>query len=227
VGSAVQQIPQTEFLVPRSHTPQGRSPGPEDQSQTLRRRLPASGRTSMRGLPERGGSPIDWLRSDLAQRLTDPHPSPQLATASKALCRSYLSRLQTDNHCPPFRARPRSLPKRAHPARQAHQPLGPGTASRPQAGFYERARLQRSGGVDARPLGPAVPAPVQAFHRHSRLGRPTLTAHKPSRPTTTSARQQLRSKANPTRMRGQRPTQPAIEARTFGHRKPPSPQAPR
>jgi hypothetical protein len=26
-----------------------------------------------------------------------------------------------------------SLPKRAHPARQAHQPLGPGTTSRPQA----------------------------------------------------------------------------------------------
>lgn len=32
---------------------------------------------------------------------------------------------------PTSRARPRSHPKRAHPARQAHQPLGPGTASRP------------------------------------------------------------------------------------------------
>ena len=31
------------------------------------------------------------------------------------------------------RARPRSHPERAHPARQAHQPLGPGTANRPRA----------------------------------------------------------------------------------------------
>ena len=97
-----------------------------------------------RGLPERGVSPIDWLRSGLAQRLTDPHPSPKLATASKALCRSYLSRLQTGTNRPALRARPRSLPKRAHPARQAHQPLGPGTASRPQAvsnvrGFSDQA----------------------------------------------------------------------------------------
>ena len=54
------------------------------------------------------------------------------------------SRLQRDFKAPTLRARPQSLPKRAHPARQAHQPLGPGTASRPQSGNRERREGTRA-----------------------------------------------------------------------------------
>jgi hypothetical protein len=41
-----------------------------------------------------------------------------------------------------------SLPKRAHPARQAHQPLGRGTASRPQAVSSGGHGKSRRGGVN-------------------------------------------------------------------------------
>ena len=71
------------------------------------------------------------------------------------------SRLQRDFKAPTLRARPQSLPKRAHPARQAHQPLGPGTASRPQAASAGNG--SHPGGVDAG--FPAVPAP-RRFPRH-------------------------------------------------------------
>jgi hypothetical protein len=185
-GRPVQQIPQTEFLVPRSHTPQGRSPrsgGPESNpSEETTGERPHL----RRGLPERGGSPIDWLRSDLAQRLADPHHSPQLATASKALCRSYISRLQTGHPLArPLEPGHGSLPKRAHPARQAHQPLGPGTASRPQAvsnglGFSDRA--ESTPGLSAqRSRHPFKLQPTLA------LRVSTLTAREPSRPATTPA----------------------------------------
>ena len=39
-----------------------------------------------RGLPGRGVSPIDWLRIELARRLSNPHPSTSPAAASKAPC---------------------------------------------------------------------------------------------------------------------------------------------
>jgi len=59
---------------------------------------------------------------------SDPHPSTSIAAASEALC--YLRfRLWQVKREPGHS----SLPKRAHPARQAHQPLGHGAASRPQA----------------------------------------------------------------------------------------------
>jgi hypothetical protein len=59
---------------------------------------------------------------------SDPHPSTLIAAASEALC--YLRfRLRQVKREPGHS----SLPKRAHPARQAHQPLGRGAASRPQA----------------------------------------------------------------------------------------------
>lgn len=59
-----------------------------------------------RGLPERGGSPIGLLRTVLAQRLSSPHPSASLATASKAPCKALFpdsSRFPS----PASRARPR------------------------------------------------------------------------------------------------------------------------
>ena len=47
-GQRTIRTPLPEFLVPRSHTPQGRSPGPADQSRPLRWRLPSNGRASLR-----------------------------------------------------------------------------------------------------------------------------------------------------------------------------------
>lgn len=85
---------------------------------------------------------------------------PQQAT--KALC-SLSFRLQAGE---PAHVEPghNSLPKRAHPARQAHQPLGPGTASRPQAGLSIPTQTPGcgpdDGGVDTGL--PAVPAPSKS-----------------------------------------------------------------
>ena len=65
-----------------------------------------------------------------------------------------------------------SLPslKRAHPARQAHQPLGPGAASRPQAG----ARWGKATGRSRRQVVPAVPAPkVTPQPLRANSGRPS------------------------------------------------------
>ena len=136
-----------------------------------------------RGLPERGGSPIDWLRSDLAQRLTDPHPSPQLAEASKALCRSYLSRLQTGIiHCPPLEPGHGPFPSghilqgrrinRSDPGR----PAVPKRCRTGAASAIGRSRRQAS-----RPSGPSTRS---SFNRHSPSGRP------PSRPTSLQGPQQ-------------------------------------
>jgi len=61
-------------------------------------------------------------------------PLHRLQKASEALC-NLCSRLQRVPSAPALIEPGHvSLPKRAHPARQAHQPLGPETASRPQAG---------------------------------------------------------------------------------------------
>lgn len=65
------------------------------------------------------------------------------------------SRLRQDSLAPAVEPGPQSLPKRAHPARQAHQPLGPGAANRPQAASAGDG--SHPGGVDAG--FPAVPAP--------------------------------------------------------------------
>ena len=71
------------------------------------------------------------MQTEVAQRLQSPHPSASHATASKALCDAHGIRLQRVHKGPAPKPGQVPLPKRAHPARQAHRPLGPGTASRP------------------------------------------------------------------------------------------------
>ena len=95
------------FLVPRSHTPQRLSPGPSDRGRLLRGRLPANGRTSQGGLPERGESPTGWLRSELALGQSDPHPSASVAGGvrhapqpSSSDSRSLATRARPQNHSP-------------------------------------------------------------------------------------------------------------------------------
>jgi len=64
--------------------------------------------------------------------------------SDKSTLRDFLQAPKRVFVAPPIRARPRSLPKRAHPARQAHQPLGPETASRPQAASAGSGRNARA-----------------------------------------------------------------------------------
>ena len=123
-----------------------------------------------------------------------------------------------------------SLPKRAHPARQAHQPLGPGTASRPQAVSPSASGFRRSGGVDAslsaqRSQHPfKLPPDARPTSRVS-----TLTARMPSRPATASARQQLRFKGqpNPRSRKSQRPAQTRNQSSHTRQSQTPQPTGPR
>jgi hypothetical protein len=77
---------------------------------------------------------------------------------------------------PASRARPRSHPKRAHPARQAHQPLGPGTASRPPK-QHPRAP-EASVRAESTSVIPTVPAP-RRYHlqapKHTNVRASVLT----------------------------------------------------
>jgi hypothetical protein len=110
-------------------------------------------------LPGRGGSPSGWLQTEMAigyQIHIPPHRSQQRQRRSAKLP---LPGSQQDFCKPTIRARPQSHPKRVHPARQAHQPLGPETASRPQASSAS-VRGARPGRVDA--SLPAVPTPVRS-----------------------------------------------------------------
>lgn len=97
-----------------------------------------------RGLPERGVSPIGCLRTELAHGQSDPHPSASIAESVRGALQSLFQ--APAGFTSPTQIEPGhiSLPKRAHPARQAHQPLGPETASRPQAGL-----LLLGGGAEA------------------------------------------------------------------------------
>ena len=71
------------------------------------------------------------------------------------------------------RARPQTHPKRAHPARQAHQPLGPGTASHPPKrhprapGTEQPGRsLRRSTRRSQHPRSPPFRAPRKTRNTH-------------------------------------------------------------
>ena len=127
-----------------------------------------------RGLPGRGVSPIGWLRTELAigNQVHTPLRRSQERQTRPASPLSRQRRVSVARR----RARPRSLPKRAHPARQAHQPLGPGTASRPPSSNYRAAEVS-PGGVDAFLSGPSTQGLTSPPTRRA----PTLTGRKPSR----------------------------------------------
>ena len=154
----------------------------------------------------------------MAHRLSDPHPSPLLATASKALCKA---QFPGSKRVSVLRARPRSLPKRAHPARQAHQPLGPGTASRPQA-----VQRGRSFGDRAESTLASQRASQRSQHPHRFHQRPPsgvqphgrTPSRPPQRPSSLSAGQRPARLSLP---RSQRPSQPAVHSH-IGRRMPPS-----
>ena len=77
---------------------------------------------------------------------------------------------------PTSRARPRSHPKRAHPARQAHQPLGPGTASRPPQAASAGTGSERPGGVDVgHPDGPSTQMLPSQAPKHTNIRASVLT----------------------------------------------------
>lgn len=80
----------------------------------------------------------------MAHRQSDPHPSASIAESVRGALQSLYQ--APAGFTSPTQIEPGhiSLPKRAHPARQAHQPLGPETASRPQAGL-----LMPGGGAEA------------------------------------------------------------------------------
>jgi hypothetical protein len=80
----------------------------------------------------------------LAHRQSDPHPSASIAESVRGALQSLYQ--APAGFTSPTQIEPGhiSLPKRAHPARQAHQPLGPETASRPQAGL-----LMPGGGAES------------------------------------------------------------------------------
>lgn len=86
---------------------------------------------------------------------------------------------------PNLRARPQSLPERVHPARQAHQPLGPRTASRPQAAPYRGKR-----GAPFR--AESTPVSQRSQHPVEKPPKSTL-AHRSSRQVTTRSPQQPRA----------------------------------
>jgi len=139
---AIPQTQRPEFLVPRSHMPQRRSPGPSDRSRPLRWRLPASGRTSAEGCQNAADPQQASTANEIGHGLSRPHPSPALATAARA------ATLQSSDSRPRAQdseARPQTLPERVHPARQAHRPLGPGTAGRPpQTATAATTNIQRN-----------------------------------------------------------------------------------
>jgi hypothetical protein len=215
-GQPVPMAPETRVPSPPiSHAsgtlPQSRG----DWSRPLRWRLPASGRTSTRGLPGRGVSPSGWLRAELAQWLSGPHLSASLATVSKALCKAHShlpgSQLGPLARSITFEPGHISLPKRAHPARQAHQPLGPRTASRPQAAS---AGVRKRSWAESTPVLPAVPAP-RAF-------APTPVRH-PSIPKKTTPPQRRANSAPGLsfgQVKGQAPTHACTESK--GHPNSPS-----
>lgn len=69
-------------------------------------------------------------------------------------------------------ARPRSHSKRAHPARQAHQPLGPGTASRPPKQHPQAPEANTR--AESTSVIPTVPAPRCYPSKHPNT--PTIQA---------------------------------------------------
>ena len=95
-----------------------------------------------RGLPGRGVSPIGWLRTGLAKgnQVHIPLHRPQKRQRRSA----GLLPGSGGASSPTVEPGRESHPKRVHPARQAHQPLGPGTASRPPSGNRERRGQARA-----------------------------------------------------------------------------------
>lgn len=109
-------------------------------------------------------------------------PPALLAAASKALCKSFLQAPEGSLFFwnPTRRARPQSFPKRAHPARQAHQPLGPGTASHPQAASTGKVGQELRRSQHRFPSGPSTHALIPKVN-------PYASRHPPSRPPTFKA----------------------------------------
>lgn len=142
-------------------------------------------------------------------------PPASLATASKALCKAHI--LQAPGGPPTLlsRARPQTHPKRAHPARQAHQPLGPGTASHPPSSIL-RAPGAGATRAESTSVFPTVPAPrspplraPQTRDTDTRTGSGAVTPHG-IRPKAAQRRVATRhGSREPTRLtprRSQRPT---------------------
>jgi hypothetical protein len=86
-----QHVPQTRSSrvpnPPISHAsetlPRSDGPGSDPSVKTTSKRPHLK-----RGLPGCGGSPSVWLQTELAIRLSSPHPSATLATASDVLCKA-------------------------------------------------------------------------------------------------------------------------------------------
>jgi hypothetical protein len=88
MGGSTAEPTGREFLVPRSHTPQGSSPSPIGLESAPSEETTGERPHLARGLPERGVSPIRWLQTELAYRLSDPHPSASTAESVKGALRS-------------------------------------------------------------------------------------------------------------------------------------------
>jgi len=123
----------------------------------------------MRGLPERGVSPIRWLQTELAHRQSDPHPSALTAESVKGA-------LQSESKAPA--GKPAKEPGQ-FPFPSGHILQGrrinrsdPGRPAVPKRGLAGKV-ARRPGGVYAGL--PAVPAPKRFASSHTPVG------HRPSR----------------------------------------------
>ena len=180
--------PRSKFLVPRSHTPQERFP----QSSGLGSTPFGEGyRRAAAPLMVEGAARTRRISKRLVAKtgLAIGHqvhlPLHRLQRCQTHLAKLTLPRLQGQVILHPQGARPRSHPKRAHPARQAHQPLGPGTASRPPSSIRRpRKRAPRA-------------ESTSALNRRSQHPRhfPPSTPHTPTFRRRSSRRQPFKAAA--------------------------------